>query len=203
MLPPRRGTDTSTALDWCHNRRAISADQTFPPLPGPVPFQEMNTVVASQRPSQVPGPERPQDIDATPALQGEGMIRSEELLRVGTTTGAIERVRVGKHIITEEKTITVSVRREVFTFEREPISDADLGAEPGSGRVQDQPSQTQVEIVLHEEQIVVHKNVVPIERVTVITDLITAQHDVTEQVGKEQIETSTTPHDTPLGGQHH
>lgn len=161
-------------------------------------------MVTSQHPSQVPGPERPQDTQAPPALQGEGMIRSEELLRVGTTTGAIERVRVGKRIVTEEKTITVSVRREVFTFEREPITDADPGAEPGNGGVQDQPSQTQVEIVLHEEQIVVHKNVVPIERVTVITDLITGQHDVTEQVGKEQVEISTTPHhDTPLGGQHH
>ncbi len=160
-------------------------------------------MVSAQHPSQGPGPEGQHNTDPGSALSDEGMIRSEEQLHVGTVTDAVERVRVGKRIVTEEKTITVSVRREVFTFEREPITDVDPGAEPDSARVQDQPSQTQVEIVLHEEQIVVHKNVVPIERVTVITDLVTGQHDVTEQVRKEQIETSTTPYDTPQRDQHH
>lgn len=160
-------------------------------------------MVTAQPPAPVPSPADQQNTDHSVVPAGPEVVRSEEQLHVSTTTYATERVRVSKRIITEEKTITVSVRREVFTLEREPISDSGPGTEPDSSRLQDEPSQTRFEVLLHEEQVVVQKKVVPIERVTVITDLITAQQDVTAQVRTEQIETTTTPYDdTPLGDQH-
>ncbi len=147
-------------------------------------------MVTAQHPSQVPDPGQQPNLDPAPGTSGGGMIRSEEQLQVDTATYATERVRVGKHVITEEKTITVSVRREVFTLERVPVTDSDA---PSDGRALDAgSSQTEYEMVLHEEQIVVQKAVVPVERVTLIKDVVTAQQDVTDKVRAERIETGTT-----------
>lgn len=151
----------------------------------------LNPAQTDQNGSQ-PGPQgnhEPQHNDLSFSSPQVGVTRSEERLQVSTTTHATETVRVRKHIITEEKTITVSVRREVVTLERAPVAEHDV--QSGGGALQTAPSQTQYETVLHEEQIVVEKKVVPVERVTVITDLVTEQHGVTEQVRKEQIETDT------------
>lgn len=148
-------------------------------------------MVTTPPPPGIPDPTRPQNPDLVPDPAGKRveMIRSEEQLQVGTATYATERVRVGKHVITEEKTITVSVRREVFTLERAPAIDSNTpsqggGLRPGS-------SEAEYEVVLYEEQVVVQKNVVPVERVTLIKEVVTTDQDVTDQVRSERIETDT------------
>jgi hypothetical protein len=69
--------------------------------------------------------------------------------------------------------------------EREPITDAN--------RDQAQPepdiSEEEYELVLTEERPVVHKETVPVERVKLAKESITEDHQVSEQVRKEQIET--------------
>lgn len=124
-----------------------------------------------------------------PGSTDVAMIRSEEQLHVATTTRASERVRLRKYVVTEERTITVSIRREELRLEREPITD--VGSEPEAAapslRV-DAPAE-QYEMVLHEEQVFVEKRVVPVERVTLTKEVVTEQKQITEQVRREQIET--------------
>lgn len=141
------------------------------PLPGPTDHQDQ------------------QDNNAALASGDDGMTRSEEQLKIVTETFPTETVRLRKHIITEEKTITVSVRREVISVDRVPITDSD--ARSGGGLTAEL-SQARYQMVLYEEQIVVDKKIVPVERVTLITDLITEQHEITDQVRTEQIDTDTT-----------
>ncbi len=140
-------------------------------------------------PSGLQDNQEPSHNDPTSASGQVRVTRSEERLQVATTTHATETIRLRKHIVTEEKTITVSVRREVFTLERAPVLEQDIA--PGGDGGGAEPSLVQYETVLHEEQIIVQKNVVPVERVTVIKDLITEDYEVTEQVRKEQIDTDT------------
>lgn len=127
--------------------------------------------------------------DPVSSVSNDGMIRSQERLQVATTIYPTETVRLRKHIITEEKTITITVAREVFTLERAPITNPQ--ATPGDDRWGSDLSQTHYEMVLHEEQVVVEKKVVPVERITILTDLITEQQVLTDQVRSERIETDT------------
>ena len=126
------------------------------------------------------------DVDPSRAASEDyAMTRSEERLRVGTQRQAVTRVRLRKVIVTEERTITVPVRREEFRLEREPIADADNGVTLPDPNLSD----AQVEVVLHEERPVVQMEVVPVERVRLVKELVTENREVTEQVRKEQIET--------------
>ncbi|WKK71888.1 DUF2382 domain-containing protein [Rathayibacter oskolensis] len=52
------------------------------------------------------------------------VIRSEERLEVTTVRTATERVRIRRVIVTEERTVTVSLRREELVIEREPLDGA-------------------------------------------------------------------------------
>ena len=70
------------------------------------------------------------------------------------------------------------VRREEVRLEREPVTDANLDAATSGPEL----TESEHEVVLHEERPVVDKEVVPRERVRLDTDT------VGEQVRKEQIE---------------
>jgi uncharacterized protein (TIGR02271 family) len=118
----------------------------------------------------------------------DAMTRSEEELRVGTTQREAGRARLVKHVVTENVTQTVPVRREEVRVEREPITDANRGAAMGGGEI----TEEEHEVVLHEEDVVVDKQAVPKERVRMDKDVTTDEQQVTEQVRKEQIETEVT-----------
>ena len=112
------------------------------------------------------------------------MTRSEEELAVGTTQRESGRARLRKHVITENVTTTVPVRREEVTLEREEISDANVGdATSGPGI-----SEEEHEVTLMEEEVVVEKRAVPKERVRLGTETHTEQREVSEDVRKEQVE---------------
>jgi len=50
-------------------------------------------------------------------------------------------------------------------------------------------SEEEHEMVLHQEQVVVQKEAVPVERVALARESVTEEQQVTEDVRKEQIET--------------
>ncbi len=90
-----------------------------------------------------------------------------------------ERVRLRKHVVTEWVTIRVPVRREEFRVERAPIGEADDAVpDPAHG----------VELILHDEEPVVHKRVVPRERVWLEKDVVTEQRTIDETVRREELE---------------
>lgn len=124
------------------------------------------------------------------------MTRSEERLKVATTTRATERVRMRKHVVVEQRTITVSVQREEIRIEHEPIDDDSDGQDSGAGfgSWETNGSTVEHEMVLHEEQIFIEKRVVPIERVTLVVETATTQKQVSEQLRKEKIETDLPGH---------
>jgi uncharacterized protein (TIGR02271 family) len=114
----------------------------------------------------------------------DAMTRSEEELRVGTAERERGRVRLRKYVTTEQVQQTVPVRRERVRVEREPITDANLDAATSGPEL----SEAEHEVVLHEEQPVVEKRVVPRERVRLEKDTVTEEERVVEELHKEQVD---------------
>lgn len=120
---------------------------------------------------------------------GAGYItRSEEQLRVGTRQVEAGRARLRKFVVTEQQTVTVPVSHEEVTVVREPIA---------AGEVTDAViGDDAVEVVLTQDQVVVDKQAVAVEKVKLGTQTITEEQQVTEAVRKEQIELDTDGLDT-------
>jgi uncharacterized protein (TIGR02271 family) len=112
------------------------------------------------------------------------MTRSEEELAVGTTRRETGRARLRKYIVEDEVTQTVPVRREEVRIEREPITDANVGDATSGAEL----SEDEHEVVLHEEQAVSEKRVVPKERVRLDKDVAQSEQTVSETVRKEQVD---------------
>ncbi|WP_020387806.1 DUF2382 domain-containing protein [Kribbella catacumbae] len=116
----------------------------------------------------------------------ESMVRSEEELRAGTETVETGRVRLHKHVVTEEQEVTVPVSHEEVHVTREPVRDGEQ--RPGSIQEEEQ------EVVLHEERPVVAKETVAKERVGLETETVRGEQQVKDTVRKEQIEVDDTRH---------
>ena len=112
------------------------------------------------------------------------MTRSEEEVSVGTAQRETGRVRLKKHIVTDQVTQTVPVRREEVRVEREPITDANVDQASSGPEL----SEEEHEVTLHAEEVVAEKRVVPKERVRLDKDVLTEQERVTETARKEQID---------------
>jgi uncharacterized protein (TIGR02271 family) len=126
--------------------------------------------------------------DTSGPTTDDAMTRSEEELRVGTRQREAGRARLRKYVVTENVTTTVPVQREEVRIEREPITDANRGDALDGPEI----SEEEHEVVLHEDEVVVDKETVAKERVRLDTDTVTEDHEVTEQVRKEQVETEGT-----------
>jgi uncharacterized protein (TIGR02271 family) len=122
--------------------------------------------------------------DTSGPTTDDAMTRSEEELRVGTTKREAGRARLRKYVVTENVTQTVPVQREEVRVEREPITDANVDDATTGPDISDEEH----EVVLHEEQPVVEKRVVPQERVRLDKDVRTEDETVSEEVRKERIE---------------
>jgi uncharacterized protein (TIGR02271 family) len=120
------------------------------------------------------------------------MTRSEEEVRVGTTSRESGRVRLRKYIETEDVSTTVPVSHEEVRVEREPITDANRDAALAGGDL----TEEEHEVTLHAEEPVVEKRVVPKERVRLEKDSFTEDQQVDERVRKERIETDGALHET-------
>ena len=122
--------------------------------------------------------------DTSGPTTDQAMTRSEEELRVGKTQTESGRARLRKFVVTEQVQTTVPVQREEVRIEREPITDANVGDAMDGPAI----SEEEHEVVLHEEQPVVEKNVVPKERVRLDKDIVTERYQVNEEVRKERVE---------------
>ena len=123
--------------------------------------------------------------DVSGPTTDDAMTRSEEELKVGTAQRESGRARLVKHVVTEDVTQTVPVRREEVRVEREPITDANRGDATAGGEI----TSEEHEVVLHEDEVVVEKQAVPKERVRLDKEVVTDERQVSETVRKEQIET--------------
>jgi uncharacterized protein (TIGR02271 family) len=99
--------------------------------------------------------------DTSGPTTDEAMTRSEERLNVGTRSEEIGRARLRKYVVTENATETVPVSREEIRVEREPITDANVGAAMDGPAI----SEEEHEVTLHAERPVVETEAVPVERV--------------------------------------
>ena len=79
------------------------------------------------------------------------------------------------------------VSHEEVRVTREAITDANAGSALDGPAL----SEEEHEVVLHAERPVVAKETVAVERVRLDTETVTEEQTVTEEVRKEQIETST------------
>jgi len=119
----------------------------------------------------------------TARVDDDAMTRSEEELEVGTREREAGRARLRKWVETEQKTVTVPVRREVAKLVTEPITDANIDRAVSGPEIRE----NEFDVVLHEEEVVVDKKVVPKERVRLETDTVQDERVVEETVRKERI----------------
>ena len=133
------------------------------------------------------------DLAGQPGVQGrdtsgpttdDAMTRSEERLHVSTEQAETGRVRLRKHIVTENVTQTVPVSHEEVRLEREPITDANRGQAMTGGDI----TEEEHEVTLHAERPVATKESVPVERVRLGKETVTEDHEVSETLRKEQID---------------
>lgn len=122
--------------------------------------------------------------DTSGAVTDSAMTRSEEELKVGVARREASRARLRKYVVTEQQTLTVPVTREEVRVEREPITDANVGAALDGPAI----SEEEHEVVLHEEVPVVSTQARPVERIRLGTETVTEQQQVTGDVRKEQVE---------------
>jgi uncharacterized protein (TIGR02271 family) len=114
------------------------------------------------------------------------LVRSEERLRVLTDTVVTGRVRVRKYLVTEQRTFTVEVTREEISVEQEEVPPAERTSLPAGSA---EPLSEQVlELVRHEERVVVTKEVVPVERVRVVRRVVTEPEIVRGVVRREVLD---------------
>ncbi len=113
----------------------------------------------------------------------DAMTRSEEELRVGKTPRERGRVRLRKWVETDHVTRTVPVARERVRIERKPITEDNVDEAMSGPEI----SEGEHEAVLHEEQVVVDKQVVPKERVRLDKDQVVEEVEVSDEVRRERI----------------
>ena len=126
--------------------------------------------------------------DVSGPTTDDAMTRSEEELHVGTARREAGRVRLRKYVVEDEVTQTVPVRREEVRVEREPITDGNVDAATSGPEI----SSEEHEVVLHEEEVVAEKRVVPRERVRLDKDVHTDEQQVSDTVRQERIDVDDT-----------
>lgn len=112
----------------------------------------------------------------------EEITRYEERLKVGVVKRPSQTVRVSKHVVTENVSTNVALKKERAHITREPVTDAN--------RAQAHPEikEASYELQLNEEQAVVSKETVPVELVHLGKESVTEQQSVTEKVAKDVID---------------
>jgi stress response protein YsnF len=114
------------------------------------------------------------------------MIRSEEELWVRLRRRA-RRVRVQRYVVTDYVTTTIPVRREELRLEEA------LGDEAGRTAPPALPGGDSWEMVLHQEEPVVSRQVVARERVRLHVQTVTEHRRISGEVRKERIEVRREP----------
>ena len=131
----------------------------------------------------------------SPSTEPSGtMIRSEEELRVLLRRRA-RRVRVQRYVVTDYVTTTIPVRREELRLVEALVDEASRTGTPAL------PGGASWEMVLHQEEPVVSKQVVARERVRLHVQTITEHRRISGEVRKEriQVDDSSQRDEKPAG----
>ncbi|MFD1152520.1 YsnF/AvaK domain-containing protein, partial [Saccharothrix hoggarensis] len=110
---------------------------------------------------------------------GDYVTRYEEDLDVGTRDVEAGKVRLVKHVVTEQRDVTVPVSHEEVRVVREPAD-----GEP-TGRAF---TEEETEVTLHRQEPVVEKTTRPVEKVRMEKETVTEQQHVRGEVRKEQVD---------------
>ncbi len=144
------------------------------------------------RPATAAGNDTPADQSADEGPQW--MTRSEERLRIGLEQYEAARVRLRKHIVVEDMTLTVPLTRETLRIEHEPVTTGDTREGTASPVIREEV----VEVVLREEHAVVTTETVPVERVRLRTETVVGRVTVNEPVRKERLAFEDTTADKTI-----
>ncbi|WP_016701153.1 YsnF/AvaK domain-containing protein, partial [Actinoalloteichus spitiensis] len=112
------------------------------------------------------------------------MTRFEERLRVRTERVRVGRARLRKYVVNETVQVNVSLKRERARLRTEAVSETERAA---FGDHLDLGEEEQ-EIVLYEERPVVSREIVPVERVRLTSEVYLEEETITERVRAERIE---------------
>ena len=126
------------------------------------------------------------------AEQATSVVRSAERARVALPVRVHGRVRLVKHVVTEEVTQTFTVRREELRVEQVPgePSDSELS---WTYQLPEDDTERDFEIVLHAEQVRASVVVVPVERVRVSTRVVETGVVVSAELLSEQVVVEQDP----------
>jgi len=114
----------------------------------------------------------------------DAMTRSEEELVVGTREREAGRARLRKWVDTEHVSTTVPVAHEEVRIEREPITDGNIDRAMSGADI----TESEHEVVLHEEEAVANTRVQPKERIRLDKDVVTEEEQVSADLRKERVE---------------
>jgi hypothetical protein len=112
------------------------------------------------------------------------VIRSEERLNASTIARPVQRAVLRKVIVTEERTITVTLRHEEFRLDYEPIE---------AGSAAPVPIPMPLDLVLHEEQLTMTTTAVPTERIRIAVQQVVEEQVVTGAVRLERVDLDGLP----------
>lgn len=111
------------------------------------------------------------------------LTRHEEQLEVTTERRVSGHARVQRYVVTEDVERTVPVVREHARVVREPLS-----AEDAAALDSEEISEAAEEVELHSESPIVHKRMVPVERLRLVVEEVQGEETVREQVRKEHFD---------------
>ncbi|MEU4803262.1 DUF2382 domain-containing protein [Actinosynnema sp. NPDC023587] len=134
-----------------------------------------------QRPTDPRAADQRRTADADVAgKRGEPSVtRYEEKLDVGTRDVEAGRVRLVKHVVTEQKTVTVPVSHEEVRVVREPAD-----GKGGGGAF----TEEEAEVTLRRQEAVVNKRAEAVEKVRLDKETVTEQREVADSVRREQVD---------------
>ncbi|TJZ46149.1 DUF2382 domain-containing protein [Streptomyces piniterrae] len=116
--------------------------------------------------------------------QLEEIVLFGEEIQIGTEERASGRAHLRKHVVTEDVHRTIPLSHEEVRVVRTKITDEERAAGGTAPRL----GEGQVEVVLYEEQAVISRRTVPVERVRLTTERVTEQKEVTAKVRREELE---------------
>jgi uncharacterized protein (TIGR02271 family) len=142
--------------------------------------QQMQTQPQQPLQSQQPAQQRQQQPMQTQATGDDWILRQEERVDVNREMFETGHVRLHKYVDVEPIEQTVHVFHEEYDVERVPIT--------GQDRVSGSLGEAQQELILHEERIVMRKELVPVERVRLVARRVEEDRTFRDEIRRERIE---------------
>ena len=166
----------------------LDPDRDPDPTPDPDPDRGLDTTADSATDTATD--------TATDAEQAV-MTRSEEQVRVGTTTVPASRAVLRTTRVVEDRTFSVPLGRDQVQVAYEPLPDpgpepltaqAPQGSSPGQQTRRDDDNDDDGWVVLYEERLVVRTEWVPVERVRLRTVGVQGEEVVRVDLRREQVD---------------